>query len=366
MKKILKSPCFYLVMLLPLGLSLCAAAKYCPGFADFYCEKVYKPVAGFLGSITGAIPFSLMELAIGSAVVFVLWQCVSAAIRAHRGEQSVLKAFSVVLVRIFSAASAVLFLFCIFCGTNYYRTSFAKTVGLSVEKSSKEELFALCSDLLDRANALSTELEHDEHGVTRYGESDFAMARSAAEEYRLLYEKYPFLKMGGKTLGTPKPVICSFVMSKTLISGVYSPYTLEANVCREGPDFLRGFTMMHEQTHIRGFMNEAEANFVAFLACENSSDPYFEYSGYCHALLSSMNALYSADYEGWLELRQKYSSALDADMRAQNAYVSENESKISEVSDSINDAYLKINSQTDGVRSYGMVVDLLLAYWRTK
>ena len=37
--------------------------------------------------------------------------------------------------------------------------------------------------------------------------------------------------------------------------------------------------MMHEQTHLRGFMNEAEANFVAYLACENSSDPYFEYSG---------------------------------------------------------------------------------------
>ena len=124
--------------------------------------------------------------------------------------------------------------------------------------------------------------------------------------------------------------------------------------------------MMHEQTHLRGFMNEAEANFVAFLACENSADPYFEYSGYCHALLNSMNALYSADYEKWAQLRVCYSTAVDADMRAQNAYVDANESKVSEVSDAVNDAYLKLNSQTDGVQSYGMVVDLLLAYYRTK
>ena len=366
MKEILKSPYFDLFALTPAGLALCAAAKYVPGFADWYCVNIYKPVAGALGTVTGAFPLSLMEIAVAAAVFAVIALSVGAALRAHRGEASVLKAFGTVLKKILAGASVVFFLFALFCGTNYYRTSFAETVGLKVQKSSVDELFALCSDLLERANSLSTQLEHDENGVTVYPESDFAMAKLAAGEYRLLYEKYPFLEMGKSTLGRPKPVICSFVLSKTLISGVYSPYTLEANVCREGPDFLRGFTMMHEQTHLRGFMNEAEANFVAFLACENSADPYFEYSGYCHALLNSMNALYSADYEKWAQLRVCYSPEVDADMRAQNAYVDANESKVSEVSDAVNDAYLKLNSQTDGVQSYGMVVDLLLAYYRTK
>lgn len=366
MKKILKSPYFYLYILTPAGLLLCAAAKYIPGFADWYCERVYKPAAGVLGSVTGAFPLSLMEIGIAAAVLMIIILSIAAARRAHCGEATVLKAFGAVLKKILAAASVVFFLFAVFCGTNYYRTSFADTIGLKVEKSSVDELYALCGDLLEHANSLSTELEHDEHGVTVYPESDFAMAKSAAENYRLLYEKYPFLSMGGDTLSTPKPVLCSFFMSKTLIAGVYSPYTLEANVCREGPDFLRGFTMMHEQTHLRGFMNEAEANFVAFLACENSPDRYFEYSGYCHALLNAMNALYSADYDRWAELRTRYSESLAADMRAQNAYVSANESPVSDVSDAVNDAYLKLNSQTDGVRSYGMVVDLLLAYWRTK
>lgn len=366
MKKLLKSPYFYLFATAPAGLALCAAAKYINGFADWYCERIYKPVAGALGTATGAVPFSLMECAIAAAAAAVILWSIAAARRAHLGEATVLKAFGAVLKKVFAAACAVFFLFALFCGTNYYKTSFADTVGLKTEKSSAEELAALCSDLLERANALSTQLEHGDNGVTVYPESDFYMAKAAAAEYRLLYEKYPFLRMGGGTLGKPKPVICSFVMSKTLIAGVYSPYTLEANVCREGPDFLRGFTMMHEQTHLRGFMNEAEANFVAFLACENSADPYFEYSGYCHALLNCMNALYSADYAQWAALRAQYCESLSADMRAQNAYVSANESPVSDVSDAVNDAYLKLNSQTEGVRSYGMVVDLLLAYWRTK
>lgn len=366
MKKIFKSAYFYLYILTPAGLFLCAAAKYIDGFADWYCENIYKPAAGALGTVTGAFPLSLMELGIAAAVLAIIVLSIGAARRAHRGETTVLKAFGSVLKKIFAAASVVFFLFAVFCGTNYYRTSFAEQIGLKVEKSGVDELYTLCSDLLECANSLSTELEHDEHGVTSYPESDFAMAKSAAEDYRLLYEKYPFLNMGGSTLGTPKPVLCSFVMSKILIAGVYSPYTLEANICREGPDFLRGSTMMHEQTHLRGFMNEAEANFVAYLACENSPDPYFEYSGCCHALLNAMNALYSADYDRWAELHARYSESLAADMRAQNAYVAANESPVSDVSDAVNDTYLKLNSQSDGVRSYGMVVDLLLAYWRTK
>ena len=34
------------------------------------------------------------------------------------------------------------------------------------------------------------------------------------------------------------------------------------------------------------------------------------------------------------------------------------------VSSTVNDAYLKANQQTDGTKSYGRVVDLMLAEWK--
>jgi hypothetical protein len=112
-------------------------------------------------------------------------------------------------------------------------------------------------------------------------------------------------------------------------------------------------------------MNEAESNFIAYLACSESSDDYFRYSGNCLALLYSMNALYAADYELWYSLRIRYPDYISADMYAQNDYVDSHDTKVAEVSDAVNDTYLKLNDQQDGVRSYGKMVDLLLAYRRS-
>ncbi len=364
--KIIKSPYFWLILLLPVGSALYAAARFFPGFARWYSSVPYPALAGFFGSITGAVPFSLMELAIAAAVFFAVFWPVKAALAVKHGQKSARSAFSGVLLKILSVVSAVFFLFVIFCGINYYRPSFAESVGLDVHDSSVDELYALCSDLLESANSLSTELEHSSDGTTLYPESDYTMAKEARKAFEKLEEKYSFLAIGSSTFGTPKPVFFSFVMSYLQISGVYSPYTLEANVCTAGPDFLRGATMMHEQTHLRVFMIEAEANFVAYLACIESGDPYLEYSGTSLALLHSMNALYKADPERAMELRYQYCEALDADMRAQSSYVAAYDTKIGEISDSINDTYLKLNSQNDGVQSYGKMVDLLLALWREK
>ena len=38
--------------------------------------------------------------------------------------------------------------------------------------------------------------------------------------------------------------------------------------------------------------------------------------------------------------------------------------KVAEASTQLNDRYLKANNQEDGVRSYGRMVDLMLAYYR--
>ena len=72
-KKILKSPCFYFIMLLPLGLLLLAAARFVPGFADFYYRTFYRFFGGIFGSITGIFPFSLMEAGICVLVFLAIY-----------------------------------------------------------------------------------------------------------------------------------------------------------------------------------------------------------------------------------------------------------------------------------------------------
>lgn len=352
-------------MLLPLGLLLLLSARYVPGFADFYYETVYRYLGGLFGSITGILPFSLMEAAIAAVVFLAVYWITKLVLRSKENEKAMLSYFRIVLMRIISIGCAVVFLFSAFCGTNYYRKSFADELGLEVRDSSPEELYELCEHLLSEAAEAGAQLQREEDNITRFEDGNFSMAKEAKAEFEKFCDDHGIMSMGFSTFGRPKPVFFSEIMAYLQISGVFSPYTFEANICTAGPAFLRGATMMHEQSHLRGYMNEAEANFIAYLACEKSDSAYFRYSGNSLALLHSMNALYSADYDLWYELRIQYPDFIDADMRAQNEYVDAHDTKVAEVSDSVNDAYLKLNDQKDGVQSYGKMVDLLLAYRRS-
>ena len=363
-KNLIKTPFFWFLALIPTGFLLLAAARFLPGFADGYYRIIYKNLGGIFGSITGILPFSLMEAGICALLVLLIYWITKMVLIAKKDKYSVLKYFLGVLKSVFAVASAVFFLFCIFSGTNYYREGFAEKIDLEVKPSSSDELYELCAFLLEEATESGKNLLHDENGVTLYFGSDYKMANLAREEFENFASEYDFMGMGFLKFGTPKPIFFSEVMAYLQISGVYSPYTFEANINKAGPDFLRGSTMMHEQSHLRGFMNEAEANFIAYLACAQSDDPYFRYSGTCLALLYSMNALYSADYERWYELRVQYPEYIHADMLAQNAYIDAHDTKVADVSDAVNDTYLKLNDQQEGVRSYGKMVDLLLAYRR--
>ena len=42
--------------------------------------------------------------------------------------------------------------------------------------------------------------------------------------------------------------------------------------------------MCHELSHLKGFIYEDEANFIGYIACTDSDDPLFQYSGYLSVL----------------------------------------------------------------------------------
>ena len=52
------------------------------------------------------------------------------------------------------------------------------------------------------------------------------------------------------------------------------------------------------------------------------------------------------------------------DLKWNNQFWDRCDGKVAEASTQLNDRYLKANNQEDGVRSYGRMVDLMLAYYR--
>ena len=73
----------------------------------------------------------------------------------------------------------------------------------------------------------------------------------------------------------PKKLAVSEVLSYQGLTGIYLPFTIEANYNGDMTAYNIPFTVCHELSHLRGFMEEREANFIAFLACIGSDGRIF-------------------------------------------------------------------------------------------
>jgi len=65
-------------------------------------------------------------------------------------------------------------------------------------------------------------------------------------------------------------------------------------------------------------------------------------------------------------LRNSFSEGVIRDLDALNIYWEKYDTPIEDFSSSVNNTYLKANMQQDGVRSYGRMVDLLIAEYRSR
>ena len=365
-KSTVKGRPFPLTVLLTLvflgaALLLQLAARKVPGFGQWYAVTIYPLITGSLGRFMGIFPFSVTEL--GLYLLIVLF--VVSLVRSWRRPLKILG-------RLLLGASLLFFLFTVNCGINYYRQPFSSLSGLTIQPSSSQELYDLCSWLVEQIQDSVRQLEDqasEENGFSgqtsrgplpsygkllEYGRQGQLAMERLGEEFPVLAGFYP----------APKPLLLSRILSVQQLCGVYSPFTVEANYNREMPLYNIPHTICHELSHLKGFMREDEANFIGYAACIHSENLYFRYSGYLMGWVYAGNALAQADPEGFAALRSALPQAALTDLSYNNAYWDAFQGKVAEVSTRVNDTYLKLQDQQDGVQSYGRVVDLMLAYHR--
>lgn len=367
MRQVLKLKRGKLLLLFPIAVLILILARVSPFVAEYiFARGVYKILSLPLGFVTGLFPFSIAEIIILSLPFIVLavlslfvWKIIK-----NKGKRKYILQKGVINVMCF--ISIVSFLFVVLCGTNYYRYDFETYLDFKTSDHTTSELYDLCMYLKDRAEeekSLIDKSEINEDGVVVTDRDFSQIADNAQEAMDNLAEKYSVLKY---STGGAKEVIMSRYMSYGGIVGIFIPFTMEANVNTDVADYNRPADTCHELAHMRGFMKEEEANYISYLACIGDDDPVFRYSGYMLAFIHSTNALYNHDAALYYEVMDSLSDSVKADMIYENEYRAEiQESKAAQVADSVatsvNDAYLKVNGQEDGVNSYGMMVDLLLA-----
>ena len=351
-----------LLLLWPVAGIALLLASISEAFAErVFARGVYPLYHRLLSLLPGWLPFSLGEillyaLCLSVPIVLIVWLL---HIIIRKGQR-----WRILCSGVLNALCALGLIFAMFvfgCGINYYRTPYAEAAGLEVTESTQEELYGLCLELARNAAALRENLTayEDSNGVFALPHAYDAAAQQAmtslGEQEDMLRFSYP----------RPKPVLLSRGMSYLGIVGIYSPFTGEANFNTDTVDYTIPATMCHELCHTTGIMREDEANYLAYLACTRHGDDVLAYSGTMLALVYSVNALHRVSPALYAQVYDCFSEGMLRDFRASSAYWAQFEdSAASEISEQMNDAYLKANNQPTGTQSYGAMVDLLLAEYK--
>lgn len=365
MKRLLKLKRIWILLLFPIAfLSLFLASRSEEIAEHVFARGIFKVISWVMAHITALLPFSLMEAGIFLGPFVILLLLVWFVVRMIRKKEDRGFRLAKAFLNAACIAAIVCFLLIIGCSVNYYRYPVADYLELTVEPATKEELYGLVVKLARETSAVREELSglENEDGVYALSMSKKQLGKEAVKAFGNLSAEYPVFQ---GYYPQPKCLIFSELMSRTQLTGIFCPFTMEANVNIDVPDYSIGSTMCHELAHLNGFIREDEANYISYLACQASDSLELRYSGLMEALILSGNALYRKDAELYSQARAYYSEGVIRDLRANSAYWAKYENTVvSNTAEKINDTYLKANHQEDGVQSYGRMVDLLLAEYR--
>lgn len=366
-KKSLGISVWILIGLFILCIILNVTAWLSTPFCDWYNKNIFPLWTNTYGRITSLLPFSFGEILIWTAVIGIPLSLISLVILLivkKNKRRKIAKIYGLTYLWIIAFVAVTETLNCFIL---YHCSSFGRLYDIPEEQYTETQLLELCDYLTEQTNTLSTQVQRDDNGCFVLTAD---LNNTAAGSMRRLGEEFP--QLDGYYV-KPKPVMYSFFMSQQYLMGIFFPFSMEANYNDEMYPSNLPDTVCHELAHTKGFIQEDEANFIAFLACHRSDNTEYRYSGYLNALKYVLgqvsencgdeitNEAYSKLYDGvladiygnsdyWRSVQESSKGILDS-------------KTVAEVSDKAMEASLKLNGVEDGKKSYGRMVDLLLNYY---
>ena len=358
------------LLLFPLSIIINTISSRYPYFIEkYYSNFINKFTVEALSKISSIVPFSIFEMIIYLVVFSILLFIIYFIYNIINNPKNLKYILKNSLLNILSIISTLYFLFIILWGLNYNRlpleVSIIDNYNLNYNKSitkvekTNEDLINLYKYLIEKSNE-TRDLVKTDNNVFKANSDYKGIIKRAYLGYENITDIFPSISGNYKNA---KYILSSNIMCYTGITGIYSPFTGEANINVAVPDLYLPSTTLHEMSHQRGYASEDEANFMAYLASINHPDIDFKYSGYILALNHTANALYKADYESYVKYSKNISDGVLNDLRNNNDFWNKYEGKIDEISNNVNNAYLKANGVSEGVKSYGKMVDLLLTFY---
>lgn len=322
-----------------------------------YVGRIYPAIGWLLRSITGSVPFSLGDLLyaglLGSMILSILrWMFRKRRIpgAGRRSGGWYLRA-----VQWCWGLCGVYVIFQICWGFNYGRNELAASLGLKGHPGDSARLQVLARDLLTQTNRFAGQSD-------RMPDWTFdRMVTGAVQGFAVLTRSSSMPALGPVSV---KRSLYGSLGNYLGYSGYYNPFTGEAQVNDAVPRVLHPFVICHEMAHQLGYAREQEANLAGFLAARASSDSALRYSAYFDMFLYANGALYAFDSVAARSHLQALAPPARRDLETLRTFRIRYRNPVEEVINVFYDRYLKMNGQSEGTRSYGIVVHWLLALHR--
>lgn len=319
-----------------------------------YARMFYPQLLSALSALGRSVSFS-----VGETLIFILLVagcfcvgrlCVLIFLRPVERPR-LLRTFAVYAAWL---AAALLWAFLFAFGFNYQRPILFELLGYEQRRAETLELETLGDEIVRGVNDNYLEA----HAEGRSAPDSVGVLGLLKESYDETSE-LALLPRGDLTL--PKPAYFSGFMTRLGISGFYFPFTGEPHYNAEVPDFQQPFSMAHEMAHQRGVARESEANFVAYLVCVNSRDPFVRYSGFRNGL-GVLAELHKLEPEKAKRLAGQLGPGYREDSRRAALFWAKSAGTAGVLGQRINDLYLRANRVKAGVEDYRGSTALIIGH----
>ena len=325
-------------------------------FSDWFNGTISRGVRAALAHLTSWIPFSLAEY----LLLLLPMLLVALSILGIRKYSATWKDVGIFCLSMLSVGALIFSLFTLGFAPAYRGTKLQEKLQLEAKAVDAEGLYETALILSAHLHEQSDEILYAPDGFSLMPYDYNEMNARLLSAYGNVCDRYAFVQ---RLSSRVKPVMMSEAMSYTHITGVYTFFTGEANLNVAFPDYTLPFTAAHELSHQRGIAREDEANFMAFLVCASSDDAYVRYSGYLNLTEYVLSALRKASPSLYVKAYKTLPSSVMSELSAYSDFFDQyRDSVAGEISGAVNDTVLTIHG-TEGTRSYGLVVDLAVAYF---
>jgi len=364
----------FLVCLALLGIAW--AASNSPDFVEnVYAQNVGQLVARALAASTSWLPTSLAEIVVVSALLYLLVPFTIAFWHVLQRKRRLPNALAAGFFRFLAFSGIALTLFYLSWGMNYARAPLPQRLGWKpLETPADEaeygqqtqELAGLCEELVQATNiSYQQAVGSEDFGRPSFpsvAAGDLDAALDVA--YERVQSKLRLEESFAISRGRAKPVAASMLMNYLNLGGFYFPWTGEANYNRLLPAPTLPHTIAHEKAHQRGITSEDEANFLGYLVCAMCDDAYVRYSGCLFAQRQLLGELYRRDSDKAQALIKLRFKGVQRDVDAIRAFWEQYEGVAGQVSEAVNDTYLKSQGVKGGVESYAASKSLIILFAR--